>query len=54
MASTILIIFTFKGWLSQKGFSQSTVTAIPSILIALATQLFNFVYRKMLGLLVEF
>ena len=54
MAATILIIFTLKGQMYQLGYPQSSITLVPSILISLSTQVYNFAYSKIIGILVEF
>lgn len=54
MAATILIIFTLKGELYQRGYTQTSITLIPAILVALSTEVFNFIYSKIIGILVEF
>jgi hypothetical protein len=54
MAATILIIFTLKGQLYQLGYPQNSITMIPSILISISIQVYNFAYSKIIGILVDF
>jgi hypothetical protein len=54
LAAVILAIFTLKSTLIIYEYPQSTITAVPAILIAITTQLFNYLYNKMIGILVEF
>ena len=54
MGATILIIFALKTEMYQRGYSQTTVTVLPSILIALSVQAFNFAYQIIVKLLVDF
>ena len=54
MAATLLLIFIFKGELYQQGYDQNLVTVLPSILISLAVQVYNFIYSKLIRLIVDF
>lgn len=54
VALVIIQIFVLKSILFQNGFSQSTINAIPSILISLAVQLFNYLYTFLIKLITTF
>ena len=54
MGATILIIFALKTQMFQQGLDQQLITIVPSILIAVAVQVFNFLYAIIVKLLVDF
>ena len=54
MGATLLLIFILKGQLYQQGSDQSAVTLVPSILIGLSVQFYNYVYSKIIRFVVDF
>ena len=54
MGATILIIFALKNELYQRGSNQTVITVVPSLLIAITVQVFNFIYGIIVKLIVDF
>ena len=54
VAEVILLLFLFKTYLYQRGFPQLVVLHIPSILIAIATQIFTKVYTILIKNITNF
>lgn len=50
----IIEIFILKSVLFQRGYSQSTVNGLPAILIAIAVQVFSYVYIFLIRLITMF
>ena len=48
VALVILLLFLFKTYLYQLGLDQKIVNQVPSILISLASQIFNKIYMKII------
>ena len=48
------MLFLFKTYLYQAGYPQLMVQHIPSILIAIATQIFTKIYTIMIGAITNF
>ncbi len=48
MAQVILLLFLFKTYLLQKGYDQNIVNSLPSLLVAVASQVFSFIYKIIL------
>lgn len=47
----IIYIFVLKSIMFQKGYPQTVVNAIPSILISLVVQIFNYLYTYLIKLI---
>lgn len=54
IGSCLLLILNLKNQLYQLGFPQASVTYIPSILIAVSIKVFNFVYQKVIKIVIDF
>ncbi len=54
VAEVLLMLFLFKTYLYQSGFSQTVVQQAPSILIAVATQIFTKVYTTIIKNITNF
>ena len=54
VAMVILMLFLFKTFLYQSGYPQLVVQHIPSVLIAIATQIFTKVYTIMIKNITNF
>lgn len=50
----ILMIFLFKTYLYQKGYAQVIVQQVPSITIAIATQIFTKIYTILIKNITNF
>lgn len=48
VAQVILLLFLFKTYLLQKGYDQNIVNSVPSLLVAVASQVFSFIYKIIL------
>lgn len=54
VAEVLLLIFLFKTYLYQSGYGQTVVQTTPSVLIAIATQIFTKVYTIMIKNITNF
>lgn len=54
VALLIMLLFTFKSYLFQSGYSQTSVDVLPSILIAITVQVCNYAFTLLMELIAEF
>ena len=54
MAMVIIEILVFKSYLFQIGADPQVVSLVPSILISVSIQIFNFIYTKLIKFITDF
>jgi len=54
VAEAILLLFVFKTYLYQSGYSQTIVQQVPAILISIAVQVFTKVYTILIKSIINF